>query len=222
MSPARVYPPHAETRVHVLEPLYPPVCASDDGANGSGEAAPALDPAWQEAYQKGFDEALRQAGQTLLRAAQALAGAATRLQEEQKASQEGVKRDVLRLSLAIARQIVMGELRANPDAIGEIVSRLLDEAEGRRVLSIRLHPDDAERLKQTPAAALLQKAKVAVQTSQEVEPGGCLLETGFGRLDARLETRFGEIAARLLGEDRETGGALEAGAAGSGEVEATS
>ena len=61
-----------------------------------------------------------------------------------------------------------------------------------------------------------------MQASPEIKPGGVILETGFGKLDARLETRLDELTAALLGKqesesataqsepaDRPTGGNLE-------------
>ena len=97
----------------------------------------------------------------------------------------------------------MGEMKTNPGAVAEIVSALLAEAEGRKVFAVRLHPDDLERLKQSPGAVeRLEKAKIALQASPEIKPGGVILETGFGKLDARLETRLDEMTAALLGNQR--------------------
>lgn len=115
---------------------------------------------------------------------------------------EQSQRDLLRLSLAIARQVVMAEMKTNPRALGKIVARLLDEAEDRKVVAVRLHPEDAERFNRSAAAETLANAGITVQSSPEVGPGGVILETGFGKLDARLETRLDEIAAALLGDSR--------------------
>jgi flagellar biosynthesis/type III secretory pathway protein FliH len=100
----------------------------------------------------------------------------------------------------------MGEMKTNPGVVGEIVSALLSEAEGRKVFAVRLHPDDVERLKQSPGAMeRLEKAKIALHAAPEIKPGGVILETGFGKLDARLETRLDEMAAALLGKTASTG-----------------
>jgi flagellar biosynthesis/type III secretory pathway protein FliH len=41
-----------------------------------------------------------------------------------------------------------------------------------------------------------------LQSSPEIKPGGVILETGFGKLDARLETRLDEMTAALLGNQK--------------------
>jgi len=127
-----------------------------------------------------------------------MAQAVNRWKGEEDSLREAMKHDVLRLILAIARQVVMSELKSHPEAIGEIVRKLLDEAEGRKVFSVHLHPDDVKRIAASPLAHLLEEAEIAVHPSEEITPGGCILETAFGRLDARLETRIQELAGSLL------------------------
>jgi flagellar biosynthesis/type III secretory pathway protein FliH len=224
--------PHSETgdrksevTCHVLEPLQSPLDLSSEGAGEGGSQG-----IWQEGYQKGLEDGLRQAEQgKTFQAANALARAVEQLQAEFSPAAEQTRRaEILELSLAIARRVVMVEMKTNPGAIGEIVSTLLAESEGRKVFAVRLHPDDLERLKQSPAAVeRLEKAKIALQSSPEIKPGGVVLETGFGKLDARLETRLDEMTAALLGSQKSDSAAADSvtadrSAAGNGETEKAS
>ncbi len=199
--------PHSESSdqnsgivCHVLEPFASSLDCSGEGAGeGGGERVR------QEAYQKGVQDGLRQAEQgKMFLAANALARAVEQLQAEfSPAAAQKRRAEILELSLAIARRVVMSEMKTNPGLVGEIVSALLAEAEGRKVFAVRLHPDDIERLKQSPGAVeRLEKAKIALQSSPEIKPGGVILETGFGKLDARLETRLDEMTAALLGNQK--------------------
>jgi len=181
---------------HVLEPFTSSLDYSDEGG---GERIR------QEGFQKGLQDGLRQAEQgKTFQAANALAHAVEQLQAEfSPAAAQKRRAEILQLSLAIARRVVMGEMKTNPALVGEIVSALLAEAEGRKVFAVRLHPEDIERLKQSPGAVeRLEKAKIALQSSPEIKPGGVILETGFGKLDARLETRLDEMTAALLGNQK--------------------
>lgn len=225
--PAGMVAAHSETAdrksevvCHVLEPLGSLLDFSGEEPGESGS-----ERIRREAYQKGLEDGLRQAEQAkTLRAANALARAVEQLQAEFSPAAEQTRRaEILELSLAIARRVVMGEMKTNPGVIAEMVNGLLAEAEGRKVFAVRLHPDDLERLKQSPGAVeRLEKAKIALQASPEIKPGGVVLETGFGKLDARLETRLDEMTAALLGNqesesaagrsetaDRPAGGNLE-------------
>ena len=184
----------SEITTHVLEPF---ACDLDDSGEASGEQM------LREAYQKGLEDALRQAGEReTLQAADALASAVEQVQAQFSPAAEQTRRaELLELSMAIARRVVMGEMKTNPGVIAEIVSALLGEADNRKVFAVRLNPEDVGRLKQTPGAIeRLEKAKIVLQSAPEIKPGGAILETGFGKLDARLETRLDEMAASLLGE----------------------
>jgi len=195
MTVAHLYPADAEARAHVLEPF-------DSGMDGPDAACsddPHAHPLWREAYERGLAEGKQQTEQTLLTVAEALAEGIRGLREEQSRGRDAMREGVLRLSLAIARQVVMSELKTNPAAVGELVLRLLEEADGRKVSAVRLHPGDAALLAGTPAAEALEEAKIVVHASEEVGPGGCVLETNFGRLDGRLETRLAELARTLMG-----------------------
>jgi len=159
----------SEVTCHVLEPLQSPLDLSSEGAGEGGSQG-----IWQEGYQKGLEDGLRQAEQgKTFQAANALARAVEQLQAEFSPAAEQTRRaEILELSLAIARRVVMVEMKTNPGAVGEIVSALLAESEGRKVFAVRLHPDDLERLKQSPAAVeRLEKAKIALQSSPEIKPG---------------------------------------------------
>jgi len=205
--PAEMATAHSETAdrksevvCHVLEPLGSALdYSSEDPREGGSEKIR------REAYQKGLEDGLRQAEQAkTFQAANALARAVEQLQAEFSPAAEQTRRaEILELSLAIARRVVMGEMKTNPGMVAEMVNTLLAEAEGRKVFAVRLHPDDLERLKQSSVAVeRLEKAKIALQASPEIKPGGVILETGFGKLDARLETRLDEMTAALLGNQK--------------------
>ncbi len=175
--PAEMVAAHSETGdrksevvCHVLEPLGSPLDYSGEEPGESGS-----ERIRREAYQKGLEDGLRQAEQRkTFQAANALARAVEQLQAEFSPAAEQTRRaEILELSLAIARRVVMGEMKTNPGIIAEMVNTLLAEAEGRKVFAVRLHPDDLERLKQSPGAVeRLEKAKIALQASPEIKPGG--------------------------------------------------
>lgn len=190
---------HADVRLHVLEPFPTEfdAMAAEDGV------PPEIAAALQESFQNGVVEGRRQVEAETLSLVQALRAGAEQLRAAKASLHESVVSDVVQLSLSIAQQVVMAELKTQPEAIGSIVQKLLDAAEGRKVTEVRLNPSDAACLQRLPVGAALQQAEIAVTPSEEIKPGGCVLETGFGRLDARLETRLEEISAVLLGARRD-------------------
>lgn len=212
MRGSRIYPPDVQAAAHVFQPLVPasgmepgPLTDLPDWSEPAQETVTRQDyppsdaeRVGREAYEKGLKDGKTLTEQEMTTAAHALAEAVGRYRAELENSKEELKRDGLSLCLAVARQVVMRELQADPDAIGGIISKLLDSAEGREVAAIQLHPDDVRRVKQAEAGRVLEQAGIAIRPSEEITPGGCVIETGFGKLDARVETRLEEIAAGLL------------------------
>lgn len=206
MSRTALYPKDTSAMPHVFEPL-----ADDDaGRSGGADVADPLEVARREAYEQGLQEGQREATTALQGVASALADAAGRFDDELRRAMESLQHEAVQLSIAIARQVVMSEVKSRPQVMERVVSRLLSDANGRKVSAILLNPEDAERLGALPVMETLREAGISINASDDVAPGGCVLETAFGRLDAQLETRMEEVAAALASqEENDTSGADE-------------
>ena len=77
----------------------------------------------------------------------------------------------------------------------------LGQVEGSVQVTIRLHPADLELL-QSAHSSLLAGGDGANEFrflgSSEVTRGGCLVQTRFGMVDARRETKFDLLKRNLL------------------------
>jgi flagellar biosynthesis/type III secretory pathway protein FliH len=184
----------SEVRPHVLEPF---LLLTEDCDSDASESERLL----QEMHERGRAEGRREAESALRTAAEALSASVHTLNSQVRSAREEMERDIVKLSLAVARRVVMHELATRPETILQIAHALLEEAEDRNVSAMRLNPADLERLRQSGASAALEQAGIALHGSEEIRAGGCVLETDFGRLDARVETRLDEIAGALLGGD---------------------
>ena len=201
MSAMHVYPPEVEAREHVFEPLRPMSGAYAGGAGYPNVRHYDLEEIQREAYERGLEEGKAAVEEELTRVVRAAAEAVERWRAESESCRETMKHDMLRLSLAIAKQVLMAELKTRPEVIAEIVHSLLNEAEGRKVFALHLNPEDVERLRQSPVMAVLEQSEIELRPTPDVAPGGCVLDTAFGRLDAQLETRVQELADSLLAAD---------------------
>lgn len=118
--------------------------------------------------------------------------------------------DVVRLALAIARRVVRrveaDPARAEAAALAH-AAEAIDLVAGNTDITLRVHPQVAEAM-QTFAGPLAEASRsgrhVRVTADESVPPGGCVLQTAEGGIDARLETQIDRIAAFLLGSSPET------------------
>ncbi|MEP6506092.1 MAG: FliH/SctL family protein [Betaproteobacteria bacterium] len=108
---------------------------------------------------------------------------------------------VTRTAVQLARQVVRHELDTRP----EIVARVAQEAVGAIVLSarhlrVRLHPADHQHVLEGAGEALKARdAGLVADTS--IEPGGCIVDSDLGQVDARIGTRWAAAAAVFGRED---------------------
>lgn len=134
-------------------------------------------------------------------------GLLTALQEEVqslRASREALLREaegsLLKLAVALAEKIIRKELKLDPDATRRLLEDLLPRWEGADRIIIRCHPQEVETLRAYVEAAVTSQRRfgsVQVVPSEGIELGGCVLESGFGEMDARLETRLAQMARHL-------------------------
>lgn len=188
--------------------------------SGRESAAPEVDPEVQARVDAILEEAERFKQKLLDEARQAVSemcreSAAAGQQEgfseaehlrEQIAAMEQrmlkeVEGEVVRASLRIASELLEAELGAREDAIVDIVCTALTTARDARDVFLRVNPMDAPTLrkhKQRLIDALGRARDVDVREDRNVKPGGVLIQTESGVIDAQLGTQLEEIA-RVLG-----------------------
>ena len=108
---------------------------------------------------------------------------------------------VTRTAVQLARQVVRHELQTRP----EIVARVAQEAVGAIVLSarhlrVRLNPADQQHVLDGAGEAL-QARDARIVADPGIEPGGCIVDSDLGQVDARIGTRWAAAAAVFGRED---------------------
>lgn len=108
-----------------------------------------------------------------------------------------VAQSIVDLALRLARQVVQSTVTARPEALVDTVRELLQPHEGQLSwIRLHIHPDDHDMLAQyfrsLPAPPPWQ-----LLTDDSVAPGGCLLETSLGQIDATLQTRWQRVTGGL-------------------------
>lgn len=171
--------------------LVPPAVAQDREAN---EAR--FRQREQAAYEKGLVDGEKRLNEQLLRQrAEVLELQNGILSALQQAVPQVVRQSeagVIELAIEVARKLVW-DLPVSTEMIEAAVRAALSQTEASTEFHIALHPEDL---------ALLQRSNSPVQfpgpgneavhfrASPEIARGGCLVETRFGTIDARRETKL--------------------------------
>lgn len=112
-----------------------------------------------------------------------------------------VEGEVVRAALRVASELLEAELAERPEAVVDIVCTALQSARDARDVFLRVNPQDAPVLRKHRSRlidALGRARDVDVREDRKVRPGGVLIQTEAGVIDAQLETQLEEIA-RVLG-----------------------
>lgn len=108
----------------------------------------------------------------------------------------------VKLAFAIAEKIIQHEINFNPEIIIRAVSQSLEAVKEHKTINIRLHPEDAEYLREAGSEIkeLIQQGKdITLIEDYAMQRGGCLVETNYGIVDASLESRLSVVKEALEG-----------------------
>jgi flagellar assembly protein FliH len=111
------------------------------------------------------------------------------------------ERQIVELSLAVARRIVHREIALDHDLLIAIARVALDRLGESAQVTIRLHPEEYEAISGARVAEFAG-SNVKIVPDPRTGRGGCRVESEMGMLDAGVDAQIQEIARALLGEEQ--------------------
>lgn len=113
---------------------------------------------------------------------------------------EQTEEELVHLIHAVARQVLLRELRENPDQTLAAVRQALGELPAnRRHASVYVHSQDLPFL-QDHLGEESGNSGWSVLADDHLTPGGCVVTTEISRVDATVERRMEALAEELLGD----------------------
>jgi flagellar assembly protein FliH len=155
----------------------------------------------EQARQSGYEEGLRQAQEAIEADRQlALIQSQEILQEANRikmAMFESSESDMVRLSLAIAKRVIATELQTNPDIIINILREALTYLNQPDKITLFVNPADIDNILDAVENINLLDGQndlhTEVKPDDQILSGGLRIESEFGSVDARIETRIASI-----------------------------
>lgn len=139
-------------------------------------------------YEAGYQDGLAEVTERL-----------TRLCEREDQSLRDIEPQVLRLVYDACEKILAQELMQTKDAIVPIVRQALRELAGSHMV-VRLNPEDIGIVKERETEllqAIAPSATILFKADSAVKPGGCVIESEIGAIDAQLSTQLGAMKRAL-------------------------
>ena len=147
----------------------------------------------QEMIEAARDEGAREGAGQAQHMREEIAGLHARMVKE-------VEGEVVRAVIRVAADLLVAELQLREDAVVDVAATALHAAKTARDINVRACPRDVPILREHKArlVSVLTRAKdFEIREDQRVKPGGVLIETESGVVDAQLDTQLEELAHAL-------------------------
>jgi flagellar assembly protein FliH len=131
-----------------------------------------------------------------------------RVQDRRQQILDESEQQIVDLALLVARKVIKSLITADHENIVKAnVSAALQKLRSRGIVTIKVnladldlatsHKEEFMRLIET-AATGAGKVDLHIHEDSSVDPGGCIVETDFGEIDARINAQLSEIESRIL------------------------
>jgi flagellar assembly protein FliH len=119
------------------------------------------------------------------------------------------EQDVVRLAIAIAERIIHREVQLDREVILVAARAAIARLGAAAVVTVRVNPDDLAAM--APRLDVQgTTGPIRLEADAAVPPGGCVVASNLGDVDATIEAQIQELRAALLADDeRRAGDTLE-------------
>lgn len=161
----------------------------------------ALESVRKEAYTKGMQEGfavgLAKAKEYAAKDQAQFAAIAAAFEHALEMTDQKIEEDILGLALDVAKLMLKTKIETNPDVILPVVRDAIHYLpQVKKPAIIIVHPEDARILREQVGEELSEQAW-QIQEDNNIERGGCLVETGENQIDATNATRWKRISEAL-------------------------
>lgn len=136
----------------------------------------------KKGYDDGYQEGLTQLNESVIA-----------LDNEKKRLRHEMNQLILPLALKAAKKIVAGELQTHPETIVNIVLQALAPVMQNHKITIYINKADKEVLEAEKARVkekLEQIESLVIKERDDISPGGCMIETESGIINATIENQW--------------------------------
>ncbi len=169
--------------------------ADDEARRIVDEAKAEADRIRKKAESDGYEEGLGR-----------LNDQALEFQQQREKLIDASRSDILKLAVRIAGKILGREVETNEKALGDIVVKAMRGIAHEKRIQIRVNPGDLDKIRKQHDRLIDEVGsgkEVELREDKNVSPGGCIVETDLGIIDAQLETQLRVLERALL--DRKKG-----------------
>lgn len=160
----------------------------------------------EQAYQKGFEDGKNKLekvledkhSEELLSQAKDFYTIISAFEDQMKTYENEYHKIVIKVSEKIVEKILKEKLE-NSSVVEKILEENLRKIIGANNIVIKLNPKDHELIERSSKEYFASSgiSKIRFESNDNIQIGGCFIESEIGNLDARIETQVSEILKAL-------------------------
>ena len=152
--------------------------------------------AYDDGYRAGIEEAGKTAEGLIARLEHDITAAA----EDKKDQLEALEPQILKLCREIVEKIIRHEIRTNSHVVVRTVKSCLRRIKNSDEVRVRVSPQEVEavRAQREELKSLAEGISgIHIVDDRRISPGGCVVESASGDIDARVETQLELVNTRI-------------------------
>jgi flagellar assembly protein FliH len=176
----------------------------DTLTKAKAQAMEIRETAEKEAHDKGHAEGFKQGElnskeefQPCLKSAEDII---RELSEFRKKMYSKVEREMIEMVISLVKKVIHFELSTREDSIQEMIRLAVQSVLDKETMTIKINPADkehAENFRPELQHLFGEIKNISFETSTSIDRGGCIIETNFGTVDARMD-KLGEQIDKIL------------------------
>ena len=110
-----------------------------------------------------------------------------------KKTYQSIENELVELALAIARQVICQEIAMDREIVVCVAREALAKVDDPGKIKIKMNPADLQFINETryQLSKLIDGVNnITVEPEENIQSGGCVIETDLGEIDARIEKQL--------------------------------
>jgi flagellar assembly protein FliH len=159
-----------------------------------------LEQAYNQGYSQGYNEAKNKLEQEYQQKINELQEQIKNILNLKESLVKEMEKDIVELAIKVAEKVINKKIEEEPELVSNYLIELLPKIEQAKNITIWINPNEIEyvRLSKEKFKNLVEDVEnINIAPDSRIEKGGCIIETNFGKIDARISTKL-EVLKEII------------------------
>jgi flagellar assembly protein FliH len=159
-----------------------------------------LEQAYNQGYSQGYNEVKNKLEQEYQQKINELQEQIKNILNLKESLVKEMEKDIVELAIKVAEKVINKKVEEEPELVSNYLIELLPKIEQAKNITIWINPNEIEyvRLSKEKFKNLVEDVEnINIAPDSRIEKGGCIIETNFGKIDARISTKL-EVLKEII------------------------